>query len=82
MYSTPGPSLPSSPHIAHIVIGDHSLQPPSIAFLEDTASIRYDSPSIPDGSSVHCVSTIVSLVSGTIPVAVFSNLFVLRKFCN
>jgi hypothetical protein len=57
MYSTPGPSLPSSPHIAHIVGVDHLPHPVNLplsskrAFLEQTTSSKYSTPSIPNGSS-------------------------------
>lgn len=33
MYSTPSPSIPSSPHLAHIIQEDHSLQDSSELFL-------------------------------------------------
>jgi hypothetical protein len=76
IYSTPSPSIPSSPQTAHLIGPLHLLHfPSSCLVLTQVTSIDQFTPSIPRGLSVHTLSQTSSFVSGTISVLVISSGF-------
>ena len=72
IYSTPSPSVPSSPHLAHKTQLDHFPQDSSFFCLVQTTSIGFSSL-MPLGEAVHMVFVKESVVSGTTPVSVISS---------
>ena len=65
MYSTPSPSIPSSPHLAQIIQLDQGPQESLILFLTLVQQTSIGSASvIPVGLSLHSVPPMRSSVSG------------------